>query len=60
MKPIDSINKCQHCKEDIPGLFECDQISGVNNFTDCCSMQDYLVCPLKGHDDKDIRTGKRK
>jgi len=24
-----------------------------------CSMQDYLVCPLKGRDDLDIRTGKR-
>jgi hypothetical protein len=53
MKPIEGINMCLHCK--VKGclyhLFTCE-LQGTLTFSEPCSIQDYMVCPLKSRDDK--------
>jgi len=51
MKPIDEINKCLHC-ERCPVGFICEfQELGIPTDTPC-SIQDYMICPLKSKDDR--------
>jgi hypothetical protein len=56
MKPITMLILCPHCIRE-PG-FKCDY-RGIGNYDEACTTQDYMICPLKGRDDKDVRLGKR-
>jgi hypothetical protein len=63
MKPITSLIKCTHCRgrgnyvDNF--LYQCS-LEPSEFGDEPCTTQDYLICPLKGLDDKDVRLGKRK
>jgi hypothetical protein len=58
MKPIAHLMICKHCHE--LGLsYACEFQLKEYPGSEPCTTQDYLICPLKGMDDKDVRTGKR-
>ena len=61
MKPITVLIRCQHIwieGEPMNESYGCDLDLHLGG-SETCTTQDYLICPLKGRDDKDIRTGKR-
>lgn len=62
MKPIDELIRCKHCIEDMGNFqYRCGLSDDkYNTYPDCCTTQDFLLCPYLGREDKDIRTGKRK
>ena len=54
MKPITKLILCSHCEdlgEPWKSRWACSFQSYINE-DEPCSIQDYMICPLKGRDDK--------
>jgi hypothetical protein len=60
MKPIAHLMICKHAiHHDHVSWCNCD-LQDDQPFSESCTTLDYMICPLKGRDDKDVRLGKRK
>jgi hypothetical protein len=62
MKPITSLIMCKHCKAKFPDndmWYYCELQNQRQATDEPCTIQDWVMCPLFGKDDKDIRTGVR-